>query len=81
MILEFFDKSAMFIHAAIQIALGLFLVFVALFFLTMLVFHVIRESWYFKRREKRIEFLESEVKRLKRKLFKLSFEEQADGKK
>ena len=77
-ILKYFDWSVTFLHASIQFALGVAFIFFSLFFLTMLVFHIIRESGYFKRREKRIEFLESEVKRLKLQIFKMGFTEQAE---
>lgn len=77
MIIEFFDASATFIHAAIQIAIGLFLVIVMLFILFYLVVEIYQTTRYYKNREKRIEFLESEVKRLKVKVFQMGFTDYA----
>ena len=76
MILEFFDASATFIHAAIQIAIGVFLVIVLLVILFRFIFELYRETCYYKSREEEIKLLEARVKKLNRENFKLSFRPQ-----
>lgn len=76
-ILKYFDWSVTFLHASVQIALGIFIVCFTLLLLAKVIIDIYCQCRYYKSREKRIEFLESEVKRLKVNVFQMGFTDYA----
>lgn len=77
MIAEYFDLAVTFLHASIQIAIGLFIVLLAFVFLVNTIAFAIKLTREYKEKQKRLEFLEAEVKRLKIENFQMGFTDYA----
>lgn len=80
MIDQFFDLSATFLHASIEFALACAIVVFALIAINVAVCRVNNSVIHYRQKLKEIEFLKSEVRRLKAQIFKMGFTEQAEGK-
>lgn len=76
MIVEYFDLAVTFLHASIQIAIGLFIVCFMLLLFAKVIIDLYQECRYYKGQKKQIEFLKGEVKRLKLQIFKMGFNAQ-----
>lgn len=80
MIVEYFDLAVTFLHASIQIAIGLFIVCFMLLLFAKVIFYLYEQYGYYKWQKNEIEFLKGEVKRLKLQIFKMEFPEQTEEK-
>ena len=80
MIAEYFDLAVTFLHASIQIAIGLFIVCFMLLLFAKVIFDLYEQCQYYKWQKEEIEFFKGEVKRLKLQIFKMGFTEQAEDK-
>ncbi len=76
MIAEYFNLSITFLHASIQIAIGLFVVCFMLLLFAKVSIDLYVQCRYYKGQKKQIEFLKGEVKRLKLQIFKMGFNAQ-----
>lgn len=78
MIVEYFNLAVTFLHASIQIAIGLFIVCLMLLLFAQVIFYLYEQCRYYKWQKEEIAFLKGEVKRLKLQIFKMGFTEQAE---
>ena len=77
MIIEYFDLAVTFLHASIQIAIGLFIVCFMLLLFAYVIFYLYEHCRYYKWQKEEIAFLKGEVKRLKVNLFQMGFTDYA----
>ena len=80
MIWTYFDCSVTFLHASIQIAIGLFIVCFMLLLFAKVIFDLYEQCQYYQWQKEEIAFLKGEVKRLKLQIFKMEFPEQSEEK-
>ena len=80
MIVEYFNLAVTFLHASIQIAIGLFIVCFTILLFVYVIFYLYEQCRYYKWQKEEIEFLKGEVKRLKLQIFKMEFPEQTEEK-